>query len=845
MVASTTTQNVTEVMADNTTITGVLTINYPKGLNPAGYHLTTDLGDVIVLIPNPAVEGDLYRYNGAAIEVTGNLVGGILYMENWVPLGGTMAATISTISGPQNTLIILFQTSDHAGTNTVAHFQDVLTGPSPSMNAYFVEDSYNMITVTGSVAGPAGPPPTPQWYTLPQVSSFYPVQTWQDCINGAGYTTLAQAIVAAVDSDVNFADYIPNGHIYFVSSDAWVWGCSLHWGGGGISTGDGVGITHAPFVSENDGLSVYLHEFSHDMGLPDLYDYTSPYDPYQFIDGWDLMSMDNAQHHSSYCKIDLGWITSSEIVTFTGAATVTATIDRIESSITSGYHTLKIQTSGMPATFYFLVETRQKIGFDATGIPASAPDHGVLITMIDTTAGNGAGIVREVDANPATQITSDGDALWQVGQTYVDGTYPFSVAIQSWNSTGFVITVSTNALYQVAFTQTGSPVAPTVEYRIDSGSMATGTVPFAVWADTGLNISYTYQSPVPGAAAGVQYVLTGVSPASPQTVNGPLTIAGSYKTQWEVTFYQSGVGNDFAGTVATIAGTDYGQSALTTGVGVWVDDTTGTISFEFKSPLSPVAGKQYVWTSTTGLSTAQSGSITGVTASGSVTGNYKTQYSLTTGVAYGGGSVSPNCPSGCWTDPGSPISVAATPDPGWAFSSWTITGASCSGGASSNPCTFTMPDNPVSVYATFTYTVTFKQVGIPPWVRWGVVVGGTRYTSITSSVTRSGLSGTVTYSYDSSVPAFGGGSYTCVSGCSGSVTGPTTVTATYQPQLVVTLVSPSNGATVRLLSSVQLQVRVTGPGGRPVSGAQVSIYVNGAVPLGCSGKTDSTGRFYC
>ncbi len=39
--------------------------------------------------------------------------------------------------------------------------------------------------------------------------------------------------------------------------------------------------------------------------------------------------------------------------------------------------------------------------------------------------------------------------------------------------------------------------------------------------------------------------------------------------------------------------------------------------------------------------------------------------------------------------------------PGYTFSSWLISGASCSGSSSSNPCTFTMPSNAVSLTANF------------------------------------------------------------------------------------------------------------------------------------------------
>jgi hypothetical protein len=92
------------------------------------------------------------------------------------------------------------------------------------------------------------------------------------------------------------------------------------------------------------------------------------------------------------------------------------------------------------------------------------------------------------------------------------------------------ITLVYKTQYKVSFTQTGSAVAPTVTYTANTDPL----VPCSVWVLAGSQISYTYQTIVPGAP-GVQYVLTGVTPASPQTVNGPLTILGTYKTQYYLT----------------------------------------------------------------------------------------------------------------------------------------------------------------------------------------------------------------------------------------------------------------------------------------------------------------------
>ena len=405
------------------TITGRLATAYPMD-HPARYYLTDSLGP-IELIPAADV-GDLYRYEGATIEVTGNLVSQdnqrILYMEKWVAL---KAVEFPAVSGPQSTLLVLIRFTDIAGSHSVSYFQNLLTGASGSMNAYYVEVSYNMITVTGG--------PTSQWYALPHASTYYNVDHWGDCSSSGDFDLLANDIVTLVDSSVNFAAY---AHYMFVTADDYVWGCRV--GGLHIWTNDGVYLENVAFVREGYGLSTFAHEFGHDITMPDLYDYSYA-DPYGFIDGWDEMGYDHAQHYSSWSKIRQGWIPPSKIVTFTGT-TVTATIERIEYT-TSGYLALKIKTPSMPALIYYLVETRQKVAFDGN-IPASAPDHGVLITKIDESKGSGQGIVRLVDAHPATQSTSDGDAVFEVGGTYTDATYGFSVSIQSWTGTAFTVVVS-------------------------------------------------------------------------------------------------------------------------------------------------------------------------------------------------------------------------------------------------------------------------------------------------------------------------------------------------------------------------------------------------------------------
>jgi hypothetical protein len=148
-----------------------------------------------------------------------------------------------------------------------------------------------------------------------------------------------------------------------------------------------------------------------------------------------------------------------------------------------------------------------------------------------------------------------------------------------------------------------------------------------MWADSGSSITYSYNN-VSSSNTGEQFILIGVTGlSSPITVTNPMTVVGNYETQYEVTFSQSGVGSDFAGTVVTIDSNAYAVSALP--VSFWWDN--GSIhTFSLSSPLVVSVSEQYNWVSTSGLTILQNGSLT-VTTSGSVTGNYSTatEYQVT------------------------------------------------------------------------------------------------------------------------------------------------------------------------------------------------------------------------
>jgi hypothetical protein len=248
--------------------------------------------------------------------------------------------------------------------------------------------------------------------------------------------------------------------------------------------------------------------------------------------------------------------------------------------------------------------------------------------------------------------------------------------------------------FEITFNQSGvgGDFTGTV-VTVDSVGYAAGALPKSFWFDKDSSHAFAFSSPLV-VDAGKQYVWAYTSGLSTLqidtlTITGSGSVTGNYVVQikYQVTFSQTGVGSDFTGTVVVIDSVNYKVADLPISF-MW--DSGSTHNFAFQSPLVVTANaKQYVWTSTTGLSTSQSGSIT-VSASGSVTGNYKTQYYLTVISPYG----SPTPTSG-WFDSGTSITASVTsPWSGpagtrYVCTGWTGTGSVPSSGSASTT-TFTI-----------------------------------------------------------------------------------------------------------------------------------------------------------
>jgi hypothetical protein len=137
-----------------------------------------------------------------------------------------------------------------------------------------------------------------------------------------------------------------------------------------------------------------------------------------------------------------------------------------------------------------------------------------------------------------------------------------------------------------------------------------------------------------------------------------------------VTFANQGAYSNYAWLV--VDGVQYGannpsQNSYSFQWGVGTSHT-----FQFLDPLPDANWPsliRYMWVSTSGLSTAKSGTIVVPGGGGSVTASYKTQYYITIRASpSGGGTVSP---ASGWYDSGYSITISATAASGYAFINWT------------------------------------------------------------------------------------------------------------------------------------------------------------------------------
>ncbi len=306
--------------------------------------------------------------------------------------GGGLAAG-AQVSGNFNILAICADHPDKTSSVAASAFDNLIFGAGAgTVRHFYNEMSYGTLTIVT-----VNTPSSLGWQRLSTNYSTY--------VNNAyglgGYPNntqkLCEDLVDLINPLVDFSDYDNDGNGYvdglvlihpgrgaeFSGSTADIW--SHKWG---ISPRlrDGVYISAYSIQPEywnspgDITIGVYAHEIGHLFGLPDLYDTDNSS---RGIGKWSLMAGgswngtlgNSPAHMDAWCKKRVGWVTPTNV---TGNMTG-ATLPRVMDNPV----VYRLWDNGTIGNQYFLIENRQKVGYDA-----QLPGAGLCIWHIDESKSN-------------------------------------------------------------------------------------------------------------------------------------------------------------------------------------------------------------------------------------------------------------------------------------------------------------------------------------------------------------------------------------------------------------------------------------------------------------------------
>jgi M6 family metalloprotease-like protein len=361
----------------------------------------------------------------------------------------------------ERVVVILVDYPDYRFTYSVESFDSLMNAEnyngSGSVNDYLHTISYRKLSIKATVVG---------WYTAPESLHYY---RWDRDALVRSLNRVHQLVRWAVeqaDMTVDFSQFDNDSdqvvdRLFILhagpgaedNGDDQIWSHRhyLNWFYDDHRyTSDGVMIDGYAIVPEKFGcnnshvrIGVFCHEYGHLLGLPDLYD---PDGSSYGIGTWGLMGLGGwggdcnspevPSHMCAWSKMTLGWVYQNvPIRDFSGVALFD--IERYA-------NVYKLWTNGDPSSEYFLIENRQKIGFDE-----SLPDSGILIWHIDETVVDGRGRLtnrnehhKAVDLEEADgfehmdRLLDKGNAgdLFHVGDTFNLNTNPSSKSNRGHNT---------------------------------------------------------------------------------------------------------------------------------------------------------------------------------------------------------------------------------------------------------------------------------------------------------------------------------------------------------------------------------------------------------------------------
>ncbi|MFH1701498.1 MAG: M6 family metalloprotease domain-containing protein [Candidatus Zixiibacteriota bacterium] len=253
---------------------------------------------------------------------------------------------------------------------------------------YYGEISYDQIDIVT-----VNLPSTTGWNRAPQNYSYYVNGNYG--INSAypnNSQKLCEDLVDLADAEIDFSQYDNDGDGYvdvimivhsgpgaeFSGNTADIW--SHKWAINPRNR-DGVYISDYAVMPEywnlpNDlTIGVFCHELAHTFGLPDLYDmdngsYGTGKYSLMSIGCWNGYLGSSPSHPDAWSRIQLGWLMPTNIVSSQSGAI----IPEVENNSVA----YRLWTNGVIGEEYFLIENRQRVGYDA-----ALPGSGLCIWHID------------------------------------------------------------------------------------------------------------------------------------------------------------------------------------------------------------------------------------------------------------------------------------------------------------------------------------------------------------------------------------------------------------------------------------------------------------------------------
>ena len=294
------------------------------------------------------------------------------------------------IVGQFKVLAILVDFEDNTAAAPGGDFDSLIFGSQgATVREYYREVSYDLLQLTS-----VDLPSDLGWQRAPQTYAYYVNNS-----NGTGAypnntQKLVEDLVDLVDPLVDFSDYDNDGDgevdglmvIHSGRGAEYAGGSDIIWSHMWSITPryrDGVSISSYTIQPEflsvpgDQTIGVIAHELGHVFGLPDLYDtdYSS-----NGVGKWGVMSFgswlgprgkgESPSHLCAWSKVQLGWITPLDVIDDLSSETI---LNAEQNSVA-----YRLYSADTVNSEYFLVENRQRIGFDSY-----LPSAGLMIWHID------------------------------------------------------------------------------------------------------------------------------------------------------------------------------------------------------------------------------------------------------------------------------------------------------------------------------------------------------------------------------------------------------------------------------------------------------------------------------